>query len=181
MSFELLVSAVCHHGGSGTTATALRAGKPTIILPFFGDQYFWGNNVMKNGVGPTPIPGKNVTAEELAEALKFVHREDVQMAARNIQEILAAENGCQIAMESFHAHLPVTSLTSDFESTYSACFRLDEYRLQVSRPVAQVLLSANLVKPIQFRYLRTRLWLSAIDDKRYNRIVTIRLDPIDRF
>jgi UDP:flavonoid glycosyltransferase YjiC (YdhE family) len=32
------VSAVCHHGGAGTTAIGLRCGKPTIIVPFFGDQ-----------------------------------------------------------------------------------------------------------------------------------------------
>jgi UDP:flavonoid glycosyltransferase YjiC (YdhE family) len=31
------VSAVVHHGGAGTTATGLFAGKPTVIVPFFGD------------------------------------------------------------------------------------------------------------------------------------------------
>jgi sterol 3beta-glucosyltransferase len=35
------VAAVVHHGGAGTTATALRAGKPTIICPLLGDQAFW--------------------------------------------------------------------------------------------------------------------------------------------
>lgn len=33
------VSAVCHHGGAGTTAAGLRLGLPTIIVPFFGDQW----------------------------------------------------------------------------------------------------------------------------------------------
>jgi len=36
------VSAVCHHGGAGTTAIGLFMGKPTIVVPFFGDQPFWG-------------------------------------------------------------------------------------------------------------------------------------------
>ena len=31
------VSAVVHHGGAGTTAAGLYAGKPTVIVPFFGD------------------------------------------------------------------------------------------------------------------------------------------------
>lgn len=30
-----LMSAVVHHGGAGTTAAGLRAGKPTVICPFF--------------------------------------------------------------------------------------------------------------------------------------------------
>ncbi len=35
------VSAVCHHGGAGTTSAGLRAGLPTLVCPFFGDQHFW--------------------------------------------------------------------------------------------------------------------------------------------
>lgn len=41
------VHAVVHHGGAGTTAAGLRASKPTIIKPFFGDQYFWGEQIEK--------------------------------------------------------------------------------------------------------------------------------------
>jgi UDP:flavonoid glycosyltransferase YjiC (YdhE family) len=33
------VAAVCHHGGAGTTAAGLRLGVPTIVVPFFGDQW----------------------------------------------------------------------------------------------------------------------------------------------
>jgi UDP:flavonoid glycosyltransferase YjiC (YdhE family) len=36
----LRVSVVVHHGGAGTTAAGLKAGKPTIVVPFFGDQPF---------------------------------------------------------------------------------------------------------------------------------------------
>ena len=35
------VSCVVHHGGAGTTAAGLRAGRPTVVVPFFGDQFFW--------------------------------------------------------------------------------------------------------------------------------------------
>ena len=31
-----LCSVVVHHGGAGTTAAGLRAGRPTVIVPFFG-------------------------------------------------------------------------------------------------------------------------------------------------
>ena len=36
------VSAVVHHGGAGTTAIGLKKGCPTVVVPFFGDQPFWG-------------------------------------------------------------------------------------------------------------------------------------------
>ena len=45
------VAAVVHHGGAGTTAAGLRAGRPTVICPFFGDQPFWGRRVHELGVG----------------------------------------------------------------------------------------------------------------------------------
>jgi len=50
------VAAVVRHGGAGTTAAGLRAGVPSIITPFFGDQPLWGARVAELGVGPAPIP-----------------------------------------------------------------------------------------------------------------------------
>jgi sterol 3beta-glucosyltransferase len=57
------VSAVVHHGGASTTAAGLKAGVPSVIIPFFGDQPFWGQRVADLGVGPKPIPRKKLTAE----------------------------------------------------------------------------------------------------------------------
>lgn len=45
------IDAAAHHGGAGTTGASLRAGIPTIIKPFFGDQFFFGNRVEDLGVG----------------------------------------------------------------------------------------------------------------------------------
>ena len=50
------VSAVVHHGGAGTTAAGIATGKPTIVIPFFGDQPFWGAMVARAGAGPVPYP-----------------------------------------------------------------------------------------------------------------------------
>ncbi|HEY1012134.1 MAG TPA: glycosyltransferase, partial [Herpetosiphonaceae bacterium] len=60
--------AVVHHGGAGTTAAGLRAGAPSVIVPFMGDQPFWGRRVADLGAGPAPIPRKQLTAERLAAA-----------------------------------------------------------------------------------------------------------------
>jgi UDP:flavonoid glycosyltransferase YjiC (YdhE family) len=64
------VAAVVHHGGAGTTAAGLRAGVPTITIPFFGDQGFWGQRVAELGVGPEPIPRQQLTVERLAKAIQ---------------------------------------------------------------------------------------------------------------
>jgi sterol 3beta-glucosyltransferase len=64
------VAAVVHHGGAGTTAAGLRAGVPTVIIPFFGDQGFWGQRVADLGVGTVPIPRKQLTVERLAQAIQ---------------------------------------------------------------------------------------------------------------
>ena len=63
------MAAVVHHGGAGTTAAGLRAGKPSVIIPFFGDQPFWGKRVHELGAGPKPIPPRKLNADRLADAL----------------------------------------------------------------------------------------------------------------
>src|SRR5690606_2005861 len=53
------VKAIIHHGGIGTTAECLRAGKPMMICPILypvGDQQFWGRQVYKKGVATKPVP-----------------------------------------------------------------------------------------------------------------------------
>jgi sterol 3beta-glucosyltransferase len=64
------MAAVVHHGGSGTTAAGLRAGRPTVICPAFGDQPFWGRVVAERGLGPVPIPQRKLTAARLTEAIR---------------------------------------------------------------------------------------------------------------
>jgi UDP:flavonoid glycosyltransferase YjiC (YdhE family) len=63
------VSAVVHHGGAGTVAAALRAGVPSVILPFFFDQGFWGHRLAACGLGPPPIAFHRLSTATLARAL----------------------------------------------------------------------------------------------------------------
>jgi UDP:flavonoid glycosyltransferase YjiC (YdhE family) len=63
------MAAVVHHGGAGTTAAGLASGVPSIVVPFHGDQPFWGQRVFKLGVGPAPIPRGKLSAERLAGAI----------------------------------------------------------------------------------------------------------------
>src|SRR5262249_60003370 len=49
---------VCHHGGAGTTAAGLRAGLPTVVVPFVGGPVFWGPVVAPAGGGPPPLSAR---------------------------------------------------------------------------------------------------------------------------
>jgi sterol 3beta-glucosyltransferase len=70
------MSAVVHHGGAGTTAAGLRAGRPAVVCPFMGDQPFWASRVSALGAGPEPIPQKKLTAGGLAAAIRAALRND---------------------------------------------------------------------------------------------------------
>ncbi|UJR08606.1 hypothetical protein I4U23_012865 [Adineta vaga] len=159
------VSAVCHHGGAGTTAAGLRAGKPTIIVPFFGDQFFWGSVIERSGAGPNPLPGKSVTVEQLVDAFKFVHTSAAREAAERIRVALLEENGCETAVHIFHASLPLLRIRSDLESTFAACYRVNRYNIQISRPVAQVLVSSGMIEESDLTYHITREWQFAHNNK----------------
>jgi len=62
------VRAVVHHGGAGTAAAGLRAGCPTMICPFFGDQHLWAQALVKIGVAVNPVPVEQLTSDILADA-----------------------------------------------------------------------------------------------------------------
>lgn len=88
------VSAVVHHGGAGTTAAGLRNGKPTLVVPFGGDQPFWGNRVHELGFGPKPIPRDSMTVHRLAKGLvNLTTHASYRVAAEELAVRLRDENG----------------------------------------------------------------------------------------
>jgi sterol 3beta-glucosyltransferase len=94
------VAAVVHHGGAGTTAAGLRAGKPSVICPFLGDQPFWGGIVQQLGVGPEPIPQRRLTADRLAEAIRMAVQDvAMQNRADELGKKIRAEDGVARAVE----------------------------------------------------------------------------------
>ena len=100
------MSAVVHHGGAGTTADGLLAGVPTIVVPFFFDQFFWGRRVFELGAGPRPIPRKHLDAETLAQAIRVATSDpDMRRRAKAVGEQIRAEDGIARAVAAFDRHL----------------------------------------------------------------------------
>lgn len=94
------VAATVHHGGAGTTGEALRAGVPTVVVPFAVDQPFWASRVRALGVGPEPIPRRRLTAERLADALRTAVRDEPMRArAADLGARLRREDGVRAAVE----------------------------------------------------------------------------------
>jgi sterol 3beta-glucosyltransferase len=94
------MSAIVHHGGAGTTAAALRAGVPSMVVPFLADQPFWGHQVASLGVGPAPISIKRLNADKLTSALAEMRdNREMRVKAAALGECLRQEDGVANAMK----------------------------------------------------------------------------------
>ena len=93
------VSAAVHHGGSGTTGASLRAGKPTLVIPFIFDQFFWGRRVRDLGAGPPPIPFRRLSEDRLADALADLTSGRYDASAWRIGQRIQAEHSLTRAIE----------------------------------------------------------------------------------
>ena len=104
------VSMAVHHGGAGTTAAVLRAGIPSIVVPFFADQFFWGHLLHARGLGAPPIPHKKLSADSLEQRIRAV------LAGKGIRERCAAlagkittEDGVGAAVTAVESYLRSTT------------------------------------------------------------------------
>lgn len=103
------VSSVVHHGGAGTTGASLRAGKPTAICPFFGDQPFWARRVSRLGVGPAPLDRKTLSPASLANAIRQMEQPEMREGAAKLGAAIQQEHGVAEAVRfisSRLSHLP---------------------------------------------------------------------------
>ena len=93
------MAAVVHHGGSGTAGFGFWAGVPTILTPFLFDQFYWGERIQALGVGPKPIPHKQLTAGRLASALETaVTDSNMRQRAKRLGQTIQQEDGVATAV-----------------------------------------------------------------------------------
>jgi UDP:flavonoid glycosyltransferase YjiC (YdhE family) len=99
------VCAAVHHGGAGVTGAALRAGLPSVVVPVFADQPFWGQRVYQLGVGPRPIPVKQLTEYSLAVAIRATAGKEMRRRAVTLGEQIRQEDGVARALAIIHDYV----------------------------------------------------------------------------
>ena len=100
------MAAVIHHGGAGTTAAALRSGRPSMAVPFFGDQPFWGDRIAMLGVGVRAVPRLQLSIDTLSESINaLVNSESLKSNAKQLGDRISLEDGTKNAVNIIQAYL----------------------------------------------------------------------------
>jgi len=92
------MASVIHHGGSGTSHSAASAGKPSIVMPFAGDQPFWADRLHQAGIAPPALSPVRLSPTMLADAVSFVGQPSVIARAAEIGQAMVREDGLSTAV-----------------------------------------------------------------------------------
>jgi len=139
------VSCVVHHGGAGTTAAGILAGRPTVVVPFFGDQPFWGSMTARAGAGPMPVPYKTLTADKLAAAIQEALKPESLERAAVLSSRMSSEKGAETGAQSFHKQLHVNDLRCALAPSRVAVWRVKRTDIRLSAFAATVLGNEGLL------------------------------------
>ncbi|ETN42819.1 uncharacterized protein HMPREF1541_01977 [Cyphellophora europaea CBS 101466] len=150
------VSCVVHHGGAGTTAAGIAAGRPTVVVPFFGDQPFWGAMCARAGAGPMPIAYKDLTADKLASQITKALEPASLERAKELSDRIKAENGSEDGAASFHRQLHVADLRCTLCPDRIAVWRVKRTDIRLSALAATVLGNEGLIDFNDLKLYRAR-------------------------
>ncbi|KAF4953377.1 hypothetical protein FSARC_12428 [Fusarium sarcochroum] len=152
------VSAVVHHGGAGTTAAGIAVGRPTVIVPFFGDQPFWGQMMARAGAGPVSVPYKELTAEILAESITFALQPEVQEVAREMALQIEEEDGSGGAAQDIQDRLGIENLRCDICPERLATWLHQKTGAHLSGFAVACLIDHGLIQSSDLKLIRHRHW-----------------------
>lgn len=150
------VSCVVHHGGAGTTAAGIALGKPTVVVPFFGDQPFWGAMCARAGAGPLPVPYKHLTADKLAASIAEALKPTTLDRAQELGAKIASEKGTDAGAESFHEQLDVDLMRCLVAPSRAAVWRVKRTTIRLSAFAATALANEGILDFNNLKLYRPR-------------------------
>ena len=95
------MAAVVHHGGAGTTACGALSAVPQVIVPHVLDQYYWGHQVHRSGLGPAPVWRSRLTAARLSAAIgECIASPHIRRRARTAAAQIIPQRSLQTTIEA---------------------------------------------------------------------------------
>jgi UDP:flavonoid glycosyltransferase YjiC (YdhE family) len=150
------VSCVVHHGGAGTTAAGIATGRPTVVVPFFGDQAFWGSMVARAGAGPPPIHFKQLTSDVLAASIKDALKPSSLDRAAELASKIASEKGTLVGAAAFQKALPMDVMRCTLAPSRVAVWRHKKTGARLSAFAAATLYDEGLIDFSELRLHRSK-------------------------
>ncbi len=117
-----------------------------MVVPFFGDQPFWGSMIAKAGAGPSPIPFSKLTAENLAAAIQEAIKPETQIRAEELGAKIRQEQGADVGGKSFHEFLDTNSMRCSIAPSRVAIWRVRRTRTKLSALASAVLVQEGIIK-----------------------------------
>jgi UDP:flavonoid glycosyltransferase YjiC (YdhE family) len=100
---------VVHHGGVGTSAATVRAGVPSVVVPHYFDQYYWGAILEQRGVATKPLFRFELDPAKLAERIVFATSDpQIQRRARDLGAEVRREDGVGVAVGAIEQEMERT-------------------------------------------------------------------------
>lgn len=138
---------LCFLFSSANWEAIVLAGRPTVVVPFFGDQPFWGAMTARAGAGPDPVPFKHLTSDSLSKAVLKALTPEALEKARTLGESIAQEEGADAGAESFHRMLDISKHRCLVSPKRVAVVRVKKSTIRLSGLAAIVLGDEGLIGP----------------------------------
>ncbi|THY59690.1 UDP-Glycosyltransferase/glycogen phosphorylase [Aureobasidium pullulans] len=151
-------SAVVHHGGAGTNAIGISLGCPTVVVPFFGDQPWWGEMIHRAGAGPSPIPYKDLDADKLANQIREALKPETKERAKELAARIKEETGAKTAAKFFHETQQMQDTGCFLCPDQVAVYRVRRTNIRLSALATGILVDHGILHPQHLKLIRKKRW-----------------------
>jgi hypothetical protein len=122
-----------------------------VVVPFFGDQPFWGAMIAKAGAGPEPIPFKKMTEDSLAQSITTALSPEIQEGVKIMSEKIAKEDGAAEAAKAFSNSIDMDSMRCLVSPDRVAAWRIKNSDIRLSLAASATLIDEGYLNMGQLK------------------------------